>query len=94
MMIPQDLFDIDKLVCTFCAKKPVVGFTVLVDASTVEEASEKFAEVANLENTDETFIAVCAEHLPILQEKLEAELGEDAPNLLAENPFPDEDEDD
>jgi len=76
----MDLIDKDKLVCTFCQKTPVVGVTFAVDAEV--EGNEMLSR----EVDQSSIIAVCKEHLPILQEQFEnevkgggivAELGED-----------------
>jgi hypothetical protein len=58
-------FDTDKLVCTFCGERPVVGFTFVV-------SGESFDASTPLEGLDEkSFVAVCKKHLPILQEQME-----------------------
>lgn len=55
----------DKMVCTFCGKKPIVGFTFVVDGTpdgdgfTLNDLDEK------------SLVAVCKDHLGILQEQME-----------------------
>lgn len=70
----EGMFDefIDKagLVCTFCGKKPVVGYTFSVDAEIDDEGT------LTRELIQDSIIATCEEHLPILQEKFEKEVGD------------------
>jgi len=55
----------DKMVCTFCGKTPVVGFTLVV-------RPEDIGPDMRLGDFDrETLVAVCKEHFPILQEQME-----------------------
>ena len=76
----MDLIDKEKLVCSFCGKTPVVGVTFAVDA----EVMDGVAQTGEVDPS--SIVAVCKEHLPILQEQFEnevkgggivAELGED-----------------
>ena len=60
-------FDPKDLVCTFCGKTPVVGFTFVVNSSSLDEALK-----VNPDEVDEkSIVAVCKDHLPILQEQVE-----------------------
>jgi len=65
----MDLIDKSNLVCTYCGKQPVVGFTFEVDAE-IDAAGETLASAVD----QKSIIAVCKEHLPILQEKFEREV--------------------
>jgi hypothetical protein len=61
--------DRESLVCTFCGKKPVVGYTFAVDAE-IDAAGE----VASREFVADSIIATCGEHAPILQEQFEKDV--------------------
>lgn len=65
-----DQIDKDSLVCTFCGKKPVVGYTFAVDA----EIDLENGSISNRELVADSIIATCKEHLPILQEQFEKEV--------------------
>ena len=65
----MDLIDRENLVCTYCGKKPVVGVTFAVEA----EVEDGKATSGELDKT--SIIATCKEHLPILQEMFEKEVG-------------------
>jgi len=62
-----DFIDRDKLVCTFCGKKPVVGFACTVDATIS-------AEGVTRELVESSVVAACKGCLPILQERFEKEV--------------------
>ena len=64
-----DLIDKEKLVCTYCGRKPIVGFTFAVDVE-ISPADETITR----ELDQSSIIAVCKEHLPILQERFEKEM--------------------
>ena len=64
----MDIIDRENLVCTYCQKKPVVGVTFAV------EAEIENGETISRELDKTSIIAVCKEHLPILQEQFEKEL--------------------
>jgi hypothetical protein len=66
-----DLLDRENLVCTYCGNKPVVGVTFAIDAEI-----EPDGEVLPKELVEKSVIAVCKEHLPILQEKFEKDVAE------------------
>jgi hypothetical protein len=61
--------DKDSLVCTFCGKKPVVGYTFAVDA----EIDLESGSFVNRQLVEDSIIATCKEHLPILQEQFDKE---------------------
>jgi len=63
-----DQIDIDSLVCTFCGNKPVVAYTFAVDAEIDENGS------VNPEFVQDSIVAVCKEHVAILQERFEKEI--------------------
>ena len=65
----MELIDRENLVCTYCGKKPVVGVTFAVEAE-IEEG-----ETVSSELDKTSIIATCKEHLPILQEMFEKEVG-------------------
>ena len=65
----SEFIDRENLVCTFCGKKPVVGFTFAIDA----EVDPKEG-IVNRELVKNSIIATCKEHLPILQEQFEKEV--------------------
>jgi hypothetical protein len=65
----MDLIDRENLVCTYCGKKPVVGVTFAVEAE-IEKG-----ETVSSELDKTSIIATCKEHLPILQEMFEKEVG-------------------
>lgn len=64
-----DQIDKDSLVCTFCGKKPVVGYTFAVDAE-IDIESESFSR----ELVENSIVAACKEHVSILQEQFEREV--------------------
>jgi hypothetical protein len=64
-----DLVNKENLVCTYCGKKPVVGVTFAIDAEIDPEN-----ETVSRELVENSIIATCKEHLPILQEQFEKEM--------------------
>lgn len=60
-----DSINPEDMVCTFCGKQPVVGFTFVVEPSTTDAGF-------SLNDIDEkSLVAVCKDHLGILQEQME-----------------------
>lgn len=68
MSFMDDLIDRESLVCTFCGNKPVVGYTFAVDAEIDPEENTVTRELVQ-----DSIVAACEDHLPILQEKFEKE---------------------
>ena len=62
--------DKDSLVCTFCGKKPVVAYTFAVDAEIDTEGGSPISP----ELVQDSIVATCKEHMPILQERFEKEV--------------------
>jgi hypothetical protein len=62
-----DQIDKDSLVCTFCGKKPVVAFTFAIDVEGWSFSSEL---------VQDSIVATCKEHVAILQEQFEKEVGD------------------